>query len=409
MKILLVHQVFALPSDPGGSRHYDLARYCLKQGHEVTVVTSDLIYQSSKRREKTSGLVTETNVDGIKILRAYTYPSLNRSFPWRVFSFMTFMVTSVWAGLRAGPADLVMGTSPPIFQAASAWFIAALRRKPFLLEIRDLWPDFAIDMGVLKSRVLIKLSRWLEHFLYRHADHLLVNSPAYRDYLLSRGVAAGKISFVANGVDPDSFRPETDGSGFRRQWDCEGKFVAVYAGAMGMANDLGTILRAADLLRDQRNIQFLMVGEGKERASLEAQAKSMGLPNVKFTGPVPKSAMGACLAGADVCLATLMDIPMFTTTYPNKVFDYMAAGKPVVLGIDGVIRDVVQAGPAGLCVHPGDSTALAAAVKRLSVEPETCQKMGQTGRKHVVKFFNRHVQSGHFESVLRQCLDQNSA
>ena len=221
MHILLIHQAFVGPNEAGGTRHYELAQHAIKNGHRCSIVASDISYLTGQVAIQKTGLVSEQDCNGVRVLRAYTYPALHRSFIWRIVSFLSFMFTSVWAGLRAGPVDLVMGTSPPIFQAVSAWLVALLRRKPFLLEIRDLWPEFAIDMGVLKNPVLIWLSRWLEQFLYARATHLLVNSPAYREYLISKGIPATKISLIANGVDPDMFTPDTDGSEIRQRWNLD--------------------------------------------------------------------------------------------------------------------------------------------------------------------------------------------
>jgi glycosyltransferase involved in cell wall biosynthesis len=400
MNILLLHQAFATPQQGGGTRHYELAQHLVARGDTFTVVTSDIGYLTGARVSERQGLVIEEQVDGLRILRAYTYPALHRSFIWRVFSFLSFMVTSVVAGLRAGPVDLVMGTTPPIFQAASAWLVAALRRRPFLLEVRDLWPEFAIDMGVLTNPVLISLSRWLEHFLYARADHLLVNSPAYRDYLLGKGIAADKVTLIPNGVTPEMFFPERRGETLRARWDATNKFVAMYAGALGLANDIPTILAAADLLRANPAIQFVLVGDGKERPALEEQVKQRGLTNVTFAGSQPKSAMADVLAAADVCLATLQNIPMFTTTYPNKVFDYMAAGRPTVLAIDGVIREVVEAAGGGVFVPPGDAHALALAVLALSTNPAVAAKMGRDARDYVAAHFNRAEQAEDFERLL---------
>src|SRR5690554_1389339 len=176
MRTLLIHQAFVSPTEAGGTRHYEFARRCINQGYPFTIVASSLSYLSGQRVTSERRLVTEEDVDGIRVLRAYTYPALHRSFFWRVISFISFMFTSVLAGLRAGPVDVVMGTSPPIFQAVSAWAIAFLRRRPFLLEIRDLWPAFAVDMGVLTNPVLITLAEWLERFLYARATHIVVNS-----------------------------------------------------------------------------------------------------------------------------------------------------------------------------------------------------------------------------------------
>ena len=322
---------------------------------------------------------------------------------WRVFAFLGFMASSVVTALGTGPVDVVIGTSPPIFQAVSAWLVSALRRRPFVLEVRDLWPEFAIDMGVLKSPLLIRLARALERFLYRRAAHLVVNSPAYRDYLIEHGVPEAKVTLVPNGVDPNMFDPQGDGREFRSRWGLpEDAFVATYAGALGMANDIPTILRAAQQLADDPSIRIALVGDGKERARLEATVREEGLANVVFTGSVPKSEMPAVLAGSDACIATLMDIPMFRTTYPNKVFDYMAAARPTVLAIDGVIRAVVEACDGGIFVPPGDSGALAEAIRRLAGDREAAAAMGSRARSYVVEHFDRRQQAEQFADVLER-------
>ena len=400
MNILLLHQAFATPKQGGGTRHYELAQHLIARGGAFTVVTSDIGYLTGARIGEQKGLVTTEEVDGVRILRAYTYPALHRSFVWRIVAFLSFMGTSVIAGLRAGPVDLVMGTTPPIFQAVSAWLVAALRRRPFLLEVRDLWPEFAIDMGVLKNPTLIRMSRWLERFLYASADHILVNSPAYRDYLLGKGIAARKVTLIPNGVTPEMFFPERRGEVYRSRWGVEGKFVAMYAGALGLANDIPTILAAADLLRDNPAIQFVLVGDGKERPALETEVQQRGLTNVTFAGSQPKSAMADVLAAADVCIATLQNIPMFTTTYPNKVFDYMAAGRPTMLAIDGVIRQVVETAGGGVFVPPGDAPALALAVLAISTNPAVATQMGGDARTYVATHFNRADQAEDFERLL---------
>jgi glycosyltransferase involved in cell wall biosynthesis len=401
MRMLLIHQAFTSGDEPGGTRHYELARHLQRAGHTFTIVASDISYLTGQSAVARRGLFTHQILDdGIQVLRAYTYPALHRSFVWRVFSFLSFMATSLWAGLQAGPVDLVMGTSPPIFQAVSAWLVARRRGKPFLLEIRDLWPEFAIDMGILTNPLLIALSRWLERFLYARADHILVNSPAYRDYMLARGVPPEKVSLISNGVDSDMFDPQGDGAAQRGAWGLTGRFVVTYAGALGLANDIPTILRAAARLQERSDVHFLLVGDGKERRILEAQAQELGLNNVTFTGAYPKTQIPAVLAASDACIAILKDIPMFRTTYPNKVFDYMAAGRPTLLAIDGVIRHVIESAQGGVIVPPGDDAALAAAVRRLADDPDQARTMGLAARSYVVEHFDRRDQAEAFTGLV---------
>jgi len=403
MKVLLIHQVFVSAQDAGGTRHLELARFARKRGHDLTIVASDLSYLSGKKHPGTGGLVTRQDVEGIRVLRAYTYSSLHRSFAWRIVSFVSFMLTSIWAALRAGPVDLVMGTSPPIFQGVSAWVVAFLRRKPFLLEIRDLWPDFAVDMGVLKNPVLIALSRWLEMFLYRRADHILVNSPAYRRIIIGKGLPEDKVSLIPNGVDPGMFDPDADGAEIRKQWGLGDSIVVLYAGALGMANDIPAILRAARITRDDPRIRWVFAGDGKDRPKLEVLARELGVEGCTlFTGARPKAEMKGFMAAADICIATLQNIAMFKTTYPNKVFDYMAAGRPTVLGIDGVIREVIEAGNGGIFVQPGNEAAIAEAVRRLAGDPELRRRQGKSAREYVVRHFNRLDQAEQFVGLIER-------
>ena len=255
-------------------------------------------------------------------------------------------------------------------------------------------------MGVLRNPLLINLSRGLERFLYARATRILVNSPAYREYLIDKGLAAHRISFVANGVDCSMFDPLADGQAMRQIWNLNDKFVITYAGALGMANDISTVLQAADLLRDNSRIHFVLVGDGKERPHLMAEAERLNLPNVTFAGAYPKSRMPEVLSASDACLAILKDIPMFRTTYPNKVFDYMAAGRPTILVIDGVIRDVIEAAQGGIFVKPGDARALADVALRLAEEPELATAMGLSARGYVLEHFDRGRQAEAFATLI---------
>jgi glycosyltransferase involved in cell wall biosynthesis len=334
----------------------------------------------------------------IVVLRAYTYPALHRSFAHRVFSFFSFMFSSFWIGLRVPQVDLVWGTSPPIFQAATSWALSQLKGRRFLFEVRDLWPAFAIGVGVLRQPILIRASEWLERFLYRHADQVLVNSPGFIEHIEERG--ARRVVLLPNGADPQMFNPQSNGSSFRSQHHLEDKFVVLYAGAHGLSNDLGVVLDAADRLRDQSQIMIVLLGAGKDKSLLQSRAKQLGLTNVLFVPPIPKSEIPEALAAADACIAILKPIPLYRTVYPNKVFDYMAAGRPVILAIDGVIRRVIETAGAGIPVPPGDPAALAEAIRKLATNPALGKVMGQGGRQAVERDFDRSRLAEQLESIL---------
>jgi glycosyltransferase involved in cell wall biosynthesis len=389
MRILLINQAFVSPDEPGHTRHFEMAKFLQARGHELVIVASDLNYQTGQRTMAHKGVFAEQVIDGVRILRSYIYPALHRSYFWRIISFFSFMFSSVWTALQVRDVDLVMGTTPPIFQAVSAWFVAWLRRKPFLLEVRDLWPEFGVSMGVLKNPIVIALARWLERFLYARATHILVNSPAYKEYMLAKGVPEHKVTYIPYGTDVDMFNPQVDGSSIRAELGLQDKFVVLYAGALGQANDIDTILRAAQRLNDEDKIRFVLFGDGKERTRLQSEAERMKLSNVIFAGVRPKRDMPRVVASADVCLAILQDIPMFRTTYPNKVFDYMAAGRATVLVIDGVSRQLIESSNGGVFVQPGDDAMLAEKIIELSKDPQRLQQMGWNARKYLVKHLDR--------------------
>ncbi|MHB8088947.1 MAG: glycosyltransferase family 4 protein [Anaerolineaceae bacterium] len=403
MHILLIHQAFAAINEPGGTRHHEIARYLVKQGHQVTIITSPVSYLTGQNTEiKTRWVTRENSETGITILRAYTYAALHRSFFHRVLSFFSFMFSSFFIGLGVKNVSVIWGTTPPIFQGWTAWLLARLKGVPFLFEVRDLWPAFAIAVGVLKNKTLIRMSEWLERFLYRHADEMVVNSPGFIDHVSLRG--AKKITLIENGVDVSMFNLSVTGAEFRKIHHLENKFIALYAGAHGISNNLGVILESAAITLENPEIAYVFVGDGKEKNNLVEAAKSKQLTNILFLPSVPKMEMISVLAAADACIAILKPIDMYKTTYPNKVFDYMAAAKPVLLLIDGVIRQVVEDANCGKFLEPGDPQALADQIKIMHNDIENTKQLGKNGREYVEQHFNRSHLAAKMEDIFTRLL-----
>ena len=402
MKILLINQVFVSPNEPGHTRHFEMGQYLKERGHELIIVASDLNYQTGQRTVERRGLYAEQIFDGMRVLRTYIYPAIHRSYFWRIIAFFSFMFSSILTALRVKDVDLVLGTTPPIFQAVSALVVASLRGKPFLLEVRDLWPEFGISMGVLKNPIVIGLSRWLENFLYKRANHILVNSPAYREYMLAKGVPANKVTYIPYGTDVDMFNPSIDGSSIRRELNLEDQFMVLYAGALGQANDIDTLLRAAERLKKEERIKFVLFGDGKEKTRLVTEAQNKNLTNVIFAGTRPKKDMPLIVASADACLAILQDIPAFRTTYPNKVFDYMAAGRPSIIVIDGITRELIESSHGGVYVTPADDAMLAQKILELAHNPEQAKTMGANARDYLVKNLDRRDKLSETLSLLEK-------
>jgi glycosyltransferase involved in cell wall biosynthesis len=397
MHILIIHQAFASLQEPGGTRHYEFARLLAVRGHRVTVIASPVSYITGEA--SASPQQADDAPEGVEILRAPVYSAHHRSFLHRLVAFFSFMASAFWLGLKVRDVNVVWGTSPPIFQGLTAWALARLKGARFLFEVRDLWPQFAVAVGVLKNPLLIRASEWLERFLYRRADRLLVNSPGFVAHVESRG--ARRAQLVPNGADPAMFDPADDGSAFRKAHGLGDEYVAMYAGAHGMSNDLDVVLDAAKLLA-ARAIRIVLVGDGKEKPALQRRAQELGLTNVLFMPSVPKSEMPAALAAADACIAILKPLEEYKTTYPNKVFDYMAAGRPVVLAIDGVIRKVVEEAECGIFVAPGNAKAMADAICRLAADPKASREMGLRGRKYLEQHFSREQVGEQLIKVLEE-------
>lgn len=399
MHILLIHQAFAAMDEPGGTRHYELARYLVQRGHRVTIIASPVSYITGRPRDGRVPFIEKQHPEeGLTILRTYVYAAHHKSFFHRLLAFFSFMASSFVAGLGVRQVDLVWGTSPPIFQGVTAWALARLKGARFLFEVRDLWPYFAVAVGVLTNKPLIRMSEWLEKFLYRHADQVMVNSPGFIAHIQARGV--DEVALIPNGADITMFDPEADGRDFRARYGLGDDFLVVYAGAHGLSNDLDVVLDAADRLRASPGLRFALVGDGKEKPRLRQRAAELALPNLVFIDSLPKAEMRDALAAADAGLAILKPIEAYKTTYPNKIFDYMAAGRPVLLAIDGVSREVVEAADCGLFVQPGDADALAEAVRRLASDRAAARAMGRRGRAYLERHFNRADLAGQLADLI---------
>jgi len=396
MRILLIHQAFCGPNDPGGTRHHEVALRLAAQGHEVTIVTSRYGYLTGAVKDSCSYPAR------MRILFAPTLGDLHKSYAQRLLVFLSFAISSFFVALRSGPQDVVWGTSPPIFQCFPALSVALLRKRPFVLEIRDLWPEFAIALGLLHNPLLIAAARISERFFYRFARAVVVNSPGYTSYLEQRGVPQSKIVLVANGVDPSAFDPSDQGEEFRAEYGLGSSFVVMYTGALGLANGVESLLEAAFLLRDESDLKLVIVGDGKHKSNLQQRVRDIGLSNVLFVPAQPKKRMPRILAAADVCVAMLANVPSLQVTYPNKVFDYMAAGRPAVLAIEGPIRAVVEVCGGGVFVKPGDNRALAEGLLRLRRAPSLRAEMGLRARSYVERHFNRAEQAKQFADLLER-------
>lgn len=395
MRILLVHQVFTLEAEAGGTRHFELCRRLVAHGDQVTVVTSDVEYLTGRVRRDKPAIV-----DGIHMLYAWAPRGAHRNFLQRLWAFLAYSVTSFWTAIRVRHVDVVWGTSPPLPQAETARLVAAINRVPFVFEVRDLWVDNAVELGIVHNRTAIRAARNMESRLYQAASRVVVNSPGFVTEV-SKRTSLSKVIVVPNGVECGDFRPGQEPGRYRGLFGLDAdSIVVLYTGNMGMANDLETVIGSADILRDRTDVEFHFFGSGMHVVSLKELVMLRHLNNVYFHEPVPKTAMPQLLCCADICLAPLRDTPLFSLVFPNKVFDYMAAGKPIIYSIGGPIREMLTAAGSGTYAKAGDSRFMATAILCYADDPDLRIADGQRAAAYAVEHFDRHIAAEQLASLM---------
>ncbi len=306
--------------------------------------------------------------------------------------------------MNADRPDIIVATSPPLTVAPTMWLLSRLRRVPAVFEVRDLWPESAIDTGVLTSKPLIALSYRLEALAYRKARWINVLTPAFEETLVARkGVSRDRISMIPNGADLDIMTPGPRDNEVRRRLGLEGKFVVSYFGAHGRANKVGQLLDVAERLRNSHpDVRILLVGDGMEKPVLVEDARRRGLDNVVFVDSVPKEQVCDYINASDVCTAVLMKNDTFKTVYPNKVFDYMSCKRPIVIAIDGVARQLVEDARAGLYAEPENPGAFIDALLRLKNDPQVMQRMGEDGYGYASQHYSREGMACKYLALLER-------
>jgi glycosyltransferase involved in cell wall biosynthesis len=409
MKILLVHQYFLGKDDAGGSRWNQFAKYFSRAGHEVTILAGMVHYAKGTKAPQYKGkfIVEEEDpqLPGVKIIRCHVSEAYNRSFLGRFWAYLSFFFSSMCGGLlKITRPDVIIATSPPLTVAPTMWLLSRCYGCASVFEVRDLWPESAIDTGVLKSKPIIWLSYQLEKLAYRTADWVNVLTPAFEEALVSRkGVAATRVSMIPNGADLDIMKPGPKDNQVRRRLGLAGKFVVSYFGAHGRANRVGQLLDVAEQAKSALpELRILLVGDGMEKPALVEDARRRGLDNVIFVDAVPKDQVCHYINASDACTAVLMKNDTFKTVYPNKVFDYMSCRRPVIIAIDGVARKLVQDAGAGLYVEPENPAQFIAAVKQLQADPALCQKMGDQGYLHAATYYSREGMAKKYLAVLEK-------
>src|SRR5206468_10414284 len=378
------------------ARAAELSRHWARDGHEVTVLTGFPNHPTgivpAEYRAKFRRLVSREMIEGVSVIRTWLFPFPNRKAYERMLNYSSFCASSVSTGMFLSRHDVVIATSPQLLVGLSGWWLARRKRVPSVFEVRDLWPESlaAVGIGTGNSLLHRSLAR-VAGFLYRNSQHVVVVSPSFKDHLISHwNVPPDKISIVENGVEANLFSPQNSDSELRRKLGVADKFVVCYIGPLGMAHGLETVLEAASRLQHTApEVVFLLIGEGAEKSRMMSVARERQLNNVRFIDQQPREQIPAYICASDACLVTLKKNEVFKTVIPTKMLEFMSCARPVILGVDGQARQIIEEAEAGIVIEPENSGALVAAVNQLSANPALGLTLGQKGREHILRHFSR--------------------
>jgi glycosyltransferase involved in cell wall biosynthesis len=410
MKILYVSQYYPPEMGAPGARASELARHWAASGHEVTVLTGFPNHPTGvvppEYRDKFRRLVVRERIDGVNVVRTWLLPYPNRRAHERMLNYSSFCLSASITGLFSSRPDVVIASSPQLLVGLSGWWLAQWKRVPFVFEVRDLWPESlaAVGMGDGNSLLHRSLGK-IAGFLYRKCDRVVVVTPAFEEHLVEHWrVPREKISVVENGVETEIFSQRA-GNDRRKELAMEDKYVVSYIGTMGMAHGLETMLAAAAKLRDSNpEIAFLIVGEGAEKERIIAMARNRGLSNLRFVDQQPRENIPSYICASDICLVLLKKTELFKTVIPTKMLEFMSCARPVILGVDGQARAILEEARGGLAIEPGDSEALVKAVRYFAANRDIASQMGRNGREHIVRKFSRCHTAEKYIRILDQML-----
>jgi hypothetical protein len=390
MRILFLTDNFPPEINAPATRTFEHTRRWVRAGAKVTVVTTQPNFPAGKLFPGYRNRLFQREwIDGIEVIRVWTYITANEGFARRTLDYLSFMVTGFLASLFLPRPNVIVATSPQFFTACAAYVLSLFKRRPYVFELRDLWPDSILAVGAMQESASTRALKRLEYFLYRKAARIVSVTNSFRHVLSGNGVPADKIAVVRNGADLAGFTPGPKPDELVEKYALKGKFVAAYIGTIGMAHGLGTVLEAAERMRAAQDVIFVLVGNGADRAALQQQARERGLDNVIFAGAVGKEEVVKYLRLADAALVLLRDRLVFRHVLPSKMFEAMATERPIVLGVLGESAELLEAAGAGIVIQPESAEALVRAIERLAADPQAAKEMGRKGRRLVEAEFDR--------------------
>lgn len=381
MKILFITDNFPPEVNAPATRTYEHVVEWTKLGAEVTVITCNPNFPQGKLFEGYKNTFKNVEwMDGIRVIRVWSYMTANEGFLKRTLDYLSFAITSTLNGLFESP-DVIVATSPQFFTTWTGRILSLLKQKPWVFELRDMWPESIVSVGALKQSSLIyKMLERIELYLYRSADLIVPNTPAFKENLIQRNISEHKIKVVPNGANLDLFNPaKVSGDTVKKMLGLDGKFVVGYIGTHGLAHSLNFIIKTISEYRFS-GIHFLFIGDGAEKKNIIQLADEAKLENVTFLAPVPKDQIPRYLAAIDVSLAPLKRSETFKSVIPSKIFEAAAMGKPVLLGVEGQAKEIVDSYHSGLCFEPENRTSFAKALTRVHSDRDLYNQLSENSK-----------------------------
>lgn len=378
----------------------------MEQGHEVTVVTCaphfprGKVYEGYKNK-----LYQEETIDGVRVIRLWTYMAANEGVIKRILNYVSFMVMAIVMCWKYPKFDVCVATSGPFFTAIAGFFVSLFRRRPWIFEIRDLWPASVASVGAINGWP-IRLLEKVELFLYRRSHRIVSLTNSFKQNLIDRGIDGAKNDVITNGVDVDRFQSDLDPAIARERLGvAPDAFLLGYIGTIGMAHQLRTVLDAAKSLTDRRKVHFVLIGDGAERAGLETYAAELELRNVSFSDYVPHDQIPAYLSALDMSVVHLKPDPLFLTVIPSKIFESMAVGTPILMAVQGESAQIVSDTGSGFCIPSGDSDRMAETIRELESDRELLATMSHSGRDAVATKYSREANAKRFIDSMQAAID----
>ena len=404
MRILFLTHYFPPEINAPASRTNEHCKVWAAAGHKVTVVTcfpnhpTGIIYPPYRNR-----LWQREERDGIQVIRILTYATANEGFVKRTANYLLYLIMVTLFVWRLPKTDVVVSTSPQFFCGLAGYLVSRVKRAPWVLEVRDLWPESILAVGAIQNRRIIAALDWLERFAYAKAARIVSVTDSFVPHIEARG-GAGKTEVVKNGADLSLFKPQPRDEAFARELGVDGRFVAAYVGTHGMAHGLNSLLEAARLLRDDQRFAFVMVGGGAERARLLEKRDAFGLDNVVMLEQMAREDMPKLWSICDASLVLLRGLPLFTSVIPSKIFESMAMGVPILLGVRGESASIIEAAGCGRVLPPENPEALAEALREMADNPALCARWREAGQTYVRQHFDRKVLAEHFFEILESAV-----